>query len=226
MLGRDQPVILHLLDVPMANAKLEAVVMELEDCASPVVAGIRATTDDVAAFTGVDVALLVGARSRSPDMERKDLLSVNAAIFRRQGALLNEHASKDVKVLVVGNPANTNALIAATFAPSIPKESFTALTRLDQNHVASALATRAGVPVSGVRDVIIWGNHSATQYPDARFAKTEDAALLPKITGGDESSEGAAWVKGEFIKTIQQRGRVIIDKRGLGSAASAANAIV
>lgn len=219
LFGRDQPVNLHILDIaPMAD-KLEAVVMELEDCASPCLAKIVSTTDDVTAFTGIDVALLVGARPRGPGMERKDLLTANAAIFKRQGELLDTYASKDVKVVVVGNPANTNALIAATLAPSIPKENFTALTRLDQNRAKAQIAKRLGKGVGEVKDVIIWGNHSTTQYPDVRFAKVGGAAVPDAVAD-------KAWLEGSFISTIQQRGKAVIDKRGASSAASAANAII
>lgn len=200
--------------------------MEVEDTAAELVAGVVCATDEQTAFTDIDVALLVGARPRGPGMERKDLLQANAAIFRSQGAALDKWAKKTVKVLVVGNPANTNALIAAQNAPSIPKANFTALTRLDHNRAKGALAKRLSVNAGDIRNVIIWGNHSTTQYPDVRFATVEGA---PR--GHDSSSVPAlvadeAWLRGEFISTIQQRGKAVIDKRGASSAASAASAIV
>lgn len=219
--GVDQPINLHLLDIPPLMDKLGAVVMELEDCASPCVNKIVATADYETAFTGVDVALLVGARPRGPGMERKDLLQANASIFKGQGEAMDKYASKDVKVLVVGNPANTNALIASHYAPSIPKANFTALTRLDQNRAVAQIAARVGAPVKGIRDVFIWGNHSTTQYPDVRFAKADGKEVSTML-----DAESAAWVRSDFITTIQQRGKAVIDKRGGSSAASAANAIV
>jgi malate dehydrogenase len=182
---------------------------------------VVATTEYEKAFAGVDVALLVGARPRGPGMERSDLLLANANIFKGQGEALDKFASKDVKVLVVGNPANTNALIAAHYAPSIPKENFSALTRLDQNRAKSQIAKRAGVSVGTVKNVLIWGNHSTTQYPDVRFATV--GAEGKKAT---EAVDDEAYLQGAFISTIQQRGKAVIDKRGASSAASAANAIV
>lgn len=219
LFGEAQRVNIHLLDIPPLAEKLDAIVMELDDCASPVVAKVVATTDYAVAFAGVDVALLVGARPRGPGMERKDLLAANAAIFKGQGEALERYASRDVKVLVVGNPANTNALIAAKFAPSIPRANFTALTRLDQNRAKSAIAKRTGTAVDAVTGVIIWGNHSTTQYPDVRFA-TAAGAPVPAAVADD------AWLHGPFITAIQQRGKAVIDKRGASSAASAAHAIV
>lgn len=170
LLGKDQPVVLHLNEIEPAMPKLAAVVMEIEDCAASVVTRIVATSNDVEAFTGVDVALLVGARPRGPGMERKDLLSANAKIFERAGALLDSVSSKDVKVVVVGNPACTNALIAAEHAPSIPKANFSALTRLDQNRAVGAIAKRLGVSPGAVKGALIWGNHSPTMFPDVASA--------------------------------------------------------
>lgn len=217
--GADQPINIHLLDIPAFNDKLDAIVMELDDCASSVVKNIVATTSYEDAFKGVDVALLVGARPRGPGMERKDLLQANASIFKGQGEALEKYASRDCKVLVVGNPANTNALIAATYAPSIPRANFTALTRLDQNRAKAQVAKRSSVGVADVKNVLIWGNHSTTQYPDVRFATAAGKPAFEAI--GDD-----AWLKGDFITTIQQRGKAVIDKRGASSAASAANAII
>jgi malate dehydrogenase len=228
-LGADRKLHLHLLDIPPMAAKVDAVKMELDDIAPGLVESVLATTNDEEAFTGVDIALLVGARPRGPGMERKDLLGANAGIFKRQGQLLNTVASKDVKVVVVGNPANTNAYIAAHYAPSIPRENFTALTRLDMNRASSMLANRAGVHVRTVSGVLIWGNHSATQVPDARFAATTaaveeaashgDARMLPALINDQE------WLHGEFVSAVQQRGKAVIAARGASSAASAAKAI-
>ena len=225
MLGADQPVILHLLDIPAFESKLEAVVMELEDIASPVLTAVRATTSYEVAFAGVDVALLVGARPRGPGMERADLLTANAAIFRGQGDALNRLASRDVKVLVVGNPANTNALIAARAAPSLPRSSFTALTRLDQNRGTGMIARRLGVVPARVKTVIIWGNHSTTQFPDARFAVVTDLPRPGDVAGVPALVNDTTWLNTTFVEDIQQRGKAVIDKRGASSAASAAEAI-
>jgi malate dehydrogenase len=182
LLGKDQPINLHLAEVEPVMPKLAAVVMELEDCASPLINKVVATSNDVEAFTGVDIALLVGARPRGPGMERKDLLAANAKIFERAGELLNTVASKDVKVVVVGNPANTNALIAAEHAPSIPKENFTALTRLDQNRATGAIAKRLGINPSKVKGATIWGNHSTTQFPDVSSATVEGKGAFWTLT--------------------------------------------
>ena len=218
MLGADQPVILQLLEIPPALPALEGVVMELDDCAFDTLAGILATDDASRAFTDSDYALLVGARPRGPGMERKDLLEANAQIFSVQGKAINDHASREVRVLVVGNPANTNALIASANAPDIDGWRFTAMTRLDHNRAIAQLAAKTGKHVSDVRQMTIWGNHSATQYPDvfhATVAGQSAAALV------DE-----AWLADEFIPTIQQRGAAIIKARGASSAASAASAAI
>jgi len=224
MLGRDQPIILHLLDIPQAMEGLQGVVMELEDCSLPLLAGVVPTTDVKEAFTNVDFALLVGAMPRREGMERADLLKANAAIFKQQGKALNDFASKNVKVVVVGNPANTNALLALTSAPDLPKENFSALTRLDHNRAKSQIASRLKLNVDNVRDVFIWGNHSSTQYPDVSNAYVLDGK------GGKTSVSDAikdeAYLHGEFIKTVQQRGAAVIKLRKLSSAASAAKAIV
>jgi malate dehydrogenase len=219
MLGPDQPVILHLLEITPALDALRGVAMELDDCAFPLVAGKVLTDDANEAFEGVEVALLVGSRPRTKGMERADLLEANGAIFTVQGKALSDHAADDVRVLVVGNPANTNALIAMNNAPSIPSERFTAMTRLDHNRAVGMLAGKAGVPVTDVRRMTIWGNHSATQYPDVFHAEV----------GGKPASEvvgDQAWVEKEFIPAVQQRGAAIIEARGASSAASAANAAI
>jgi len=224
LLGPTQPLILHLLDIPVALEGLQGVVMELEDCAFPLLAGIVATTDVKEAFTGVDYALLVGAMPRREGMERADLLKANAAIFKTQGKALNDYASRNVKVVVVGNPANTNALLALTSAPDLPKENFSALTRLDHNRARSQIALRLKVNVHEVHNVFIWGNHSSTQYPDVSNAYVTDGK------GGKVSVHDAvkddAYLHGDFIKTVQQRGAAVIKLRKLSSAASAAKAIV
>jgi malate dehydrogenase len=217
MLGKDQPVILQLLELPMdkAQAALRGVMMELEDCAFPLLAGMVGTDDPMVAFKDADVALLVGARPRGPGMERKDLLLENAKIFTAQGAALDAVASRDVKVLVVGNPANTNAYIAMKSAPGLPPENFTAMLRLDHNR----LAAKAGVPVGDIRRLVVWGNHSPTMYPDYRFATAAGASLSDKIGDAD-------WNANEFIPKVAKRGAAIIEARGLSSAASAANAAI
>jgi len=221
MLGRDQPVILQLLELPLdkAQAALRGVMMELEDCAFPLLAGMQGAADPKVAFKDADVALLVGARPRGPGMERKDLLLENAKIFTGQGKALDAVASRGIKVLVVGNPANTNAYIAMKSAPSLPKQSFTAMLRLDHNRALSQLAARSRRPVASIRKLIVWGNHSPTMYPDYRFATADGAPLKDLI--GDE-----AWNRGTFIPTVGKRGAAIIEARGLSSAASAANAAV
>jgi len=218
MLGTDQPVILQLLEIPPALAALEGVVMELDDCAFDTLAGIVATDDANKAFKDSDYALLVGARPRGPGMERKDLLEANAQIFSVQGKAINDHASRDIRVLVVGNPANTNALIASSNAPDIDKSSFTAMTRLDHNRASAQLAAKTGQHVSEVRQMTIWGNHSATQYPDVFHA----------TVGGQPAAElvDLSWLEDDFIPTVQQRGAAIINARGASSAASAASAAI
>ena len=218
MLGADQPVVLQLLEIPPALPALEGVVMELEDCAFDTLAGIVATDDPDKAFKDSDYALLVGARPRGPGMERKDLLEANAQIFSVQGKAINDHASRDIRVLVVGNPANTNALIASSNAPDIDKWRFTAMTRLDHNRATAQLASKTGKHVSDVRQMTIWGNHSATQYPDVFHATV---AGQPAIELVDED-----WLASDFIPTIQQRGATIIKARGASSAASAASAAI
>jgi len=218
MLGKDQPVILQLLEITPALEALKGVVMEIQDCAFPLVAGIVQTDDPNIAFKDVDYCLLVGARPRGPGMERKDLLAANAQIFSVQGAAINKHASRNVKVLVVGNPANTNALIAYRNAPDLKPGQFTAMTRLDHNRAVAQLATKTGKQCTDVEGVFIWGNHSATQYPDMHHCKI----------GGKRAEELVSqdWVAKEFIPTVQQRGAAIIKARGLSSAASAANAAI
>jgi malate dehydrogenase len=218
MLGDDQPIILQLLEIPPAMDALGGVIMELDDCAFPLVQEIFATTDPDEAFKDVDFALLVGSRPRGPGMERKELLEANAQIFSVQGKSLNDHASSNVKVLVVGNPANTNCLIAQRNAPNIDPTQFTAMTRLDHNRAAAQLAEKTGNHVTEVRDLAIWGNHSATQYPDITQATVAGTAALELVE--------QSWVEDEFIPTVQQRGAAIIKARGLSSAASAANAAI
>jgi malate dehydrogenase len=221
MLGRDQPVILQLLELPLdkAQAALKGCMMELEDCAFPLLADMVGTADPKVAFRDADVALLVGARPRGPGMERKDLLMENAKIFIEQGRALDAVASRDVRVLVVGNPANTNAYIAMKSAPGLPKRNFTAMLRLDHNRALSQLAAKAKVPVGEIEKMVVWGNHSPTMYPDYRFATAGGVSLKEKI--GDED-----WNRNEFIPKVGKRGAVIIEARGLSSAASAANAAI
>jgi malate dehydrogenase len=221
MLGKDQPVILQMLELPMekAQAALKGVMMELEDCAFPLLAGMVGTDDPMVAFKDADVALLVGAMPRGPGMERKDLLLKNAEIFTVQGKAINAVASRDIKVLVVGNPANTNAYIAMKSAPDINPGNFTAMLRLDHNRALSQLAIKAGVPVADIEKLVVWGNHSPTMYPDYRFATVKGGALKDKI--GDE-----AWNRETFIPKVGKRGAAIIEARGLSSAASAANAAI
>jgi len=217
LLGPDRPVELRLLEITPALKALEGVVMELEDCAYSTLAGVEIGDDANAIFDGVNLALLVGARPRSKGMERSDLLQANGAIFSAQGKALNDHAADDVKVLITGNPANTNALIAAGNAPDIPRKRFNALTRLDHNRAKAQLAGKAGVPVGEVSNVTIWGNHSATQYPDVFNAKINGKPAAEVIND-------QAWVESVFLPTVQQRGAAIIEARGASSAASAANA--
>ena len=219
MLGEDQPVILQLLDITPAMDALKGVAMELEDCAFPLLSDIVRTDDPNEAFGDVSYALLVGARPRSKGMERKDLLEANGGIFKPQGKALSDNAASDVKILVVGNPANTNALIAMNNAPNIPNERFTAMTRLDHNRAIAQVAAKTGTTVSDITKMTIWGNHSATQYPDLFHAevKGQNAAALVN---------DQAWLENDFIPTVQQRGAAIIEARGLSSAASAANAAI
>jgi len=221
MLGKDQPVILQLLDIPDEKAQkaLKGVMMELEDCAFPLLAGMEAHNDPNKAFKDTDYALLVGARPRGPGMERKDLLSANAAIFTAQGKALDASASRDVKVLVVGNPANTNAYIAMKSAPSINKRQFTAMLRLDHNRALSQIAARTGKPVSDIRKLCVWGNHSPTMYADYRFATIGSSSVKQMINDD-------AWNRDIFLPTVGKRGAAIIEARGLSSAASAANAAI
>jgi malate dehydrogenase len=221
MLGKDQPVILQMLELPMdkAQAALKGCMMELEDCAFPLLAGMVGTADPKEAFRDADVALLVGARPRGPGMERKDLLLENAKIFTEQGRAMNETASRDIKVLVVGNPANTNAYIAMKSAPDLPKKNFTAMLRLDHNRALSQLAAKANVAVADIEKLIVWGNHSPTMYPDYRFATAGGKSLKDLIN--DES-----WNRDTFIPKVGKRGAAIIEARGLSSAASAANAAI
>lgn len=218
MLGPDQPVILQLLEIPQAMDALGGVVMEVNDCAFPLVQDIVATDDPNIAFKDADFALLVGARPRGPGMERKDLLEANAAIFSVQGKALNDHASRDVKVLVVGNPANTNALIASANAPDLDKGQFTAMTRLDHNRALTQLAQKTGKHVTDIENMIIWGNHSATQYPDIAQCKVDGKAATDLVERD--------WYENDFIPTVQQRGAAIIKARGASSAASAASSAI
>jgi malate dehydrogenase len=219
LLGPDTPVRLRLLEIEPALQAAEGTAMELDDCAFPLLAGIDITADARAAFDGTNVALLVGARPRTKGMERGDLLSANGGIFKPQGEALNAGAASDVKVLVVGNPANTNALIAASHAPDIPGDRFTAMTRLDHNRALSQLAKKTGAPVADIKHLTIWGNHSATQYPDWSQA-TIGGKSVSEVVGDD------AWLKETFIPTVAKRGAAIIEARGASSATSAANAAI
>src|SRR5688572_13412603 len=221
MLGKDQPVILQMLEIPDEKAQkaLKGVMMELDDCAFPLLQGMVPTADPMVAFKDVGVALLVGARPRGPGMERKDLLEANGKIFGPQGQALDKVADRNVKVLVVGNPANTNCLIAMKNAPSLKPQQFTAMMRLDHNRAAGQLAQKAGRKVAEVRKVTVWGNHSATQYPDIFQAEVDGKKLWPTIND-------QAWLENSFIPTVQKRGAAIIEARGLSSAASAANAAI
>jgi malate dehydrogenase len=218
MLGDDQPVILHLLDITPAMDALQGVRMELEDCAFPLLAGVVCTDDPSVGFKDADYALLVGARPRGPGMERKDLLEANAAIFSVQGKAIDQNASKNIKVLVVGNPANTNALIAQRNAPSISPRNFTAMTRLDHNRAMTQIAIKTGKTFNDFTNMNIWGNHSATQYPDLFNAKVSGQTASDLVD--------QAWLEADFIPTVQQRGAAIIKARGASSAASAANAAI
>ena len=218
MLGEDQSVILQLLEIPPALPALDGVAMELNDCTFATLAGIVATDDANAAFRDADYALLVGARPRGPGMERKDLLEANAQIFSAQGEAINKYSNRDIRVLVVGNPANTNALIASSNAPDIDRSRFTAMTRLDHNRAIAQLAAKTGTYVGDIRCMTIWGNHSASQYPDIYHATVAGQQAVDLI---DED-----WLAGEFIPTVQQRGAAIIEARGASSAASAASAAI
>ena len=221
MLGKDQPVILQLLEIPDEKAQkaLKGVMMELDDCAFPLLQSMSAHSDPREAFKDADIALLVGSRPRGPGMERKDLLTINAQIFTVQGKALNDVAKRNVKVLVVGNPANTNAYIAMKSAPDLPSKNFTAMLRLDHNRALSQLATKMGKPVADIQKLAVWGNHSPTMYPDYRFA-TIGGQSVAKIINDDQ------WNREVFIPTVGKRGAAIIDARGLSSAASAANAAI
>ena len=221
MLGKDQPVILQLLEIPDEKAQkaLKGVMMELDDCAFPLLHGMVAASDPMVAFKDAGVALLVGARPRGPGMERKDLLEANGKIFAPQGQALDRVADRNVKVLVVGNPANTNALIAMKNAPSLKPQQFTAMMRLDHNRALTQIAQKVNQPVSAVHKMTIWGNHSATQYPDLFQAEVGGKKVWPMIND-------QAWLESTFIPTVQKRGAAIIDARGLSSAASAANAAI
>ncbi|TNF88177.1 MAG: malate dehydrogenase [Gammaproteobacteria bacterium] len=218
MLGKDQPLILQLLEITPALDALKGVIMEIEDCAFPLVQDMIPTDDANVAFKDTDYALLVGSRPRGPGMERKDLIEANAAIFSVQGKALNDHASRDVKILVVGNPANTNSLIAQRNAPDLDPRQFTAMTRLDHNRAIAQLANKTGKHVTDVKDLAIWGNHSATQYPDIHEATVAGDSAMGLVD--------MAWYENDFIPTVQQRGAAIIDARGASSAASAANAAI
>jgi len=219
MLGGDQPLIFQLLEITQAQQALKGVVMELEDCAFPLLQGIGFTDDPRIAFKDADVALLVGARPRTKGMERKDLLEANGAIFTTQGKALNEVAKRDVKVLVVGNPANTNAYIAMKSAPDLPRERFSAMLRLDHNRALTQLAAKTGKPVDAIEKMVVWGNHSPTMYPDYRFATIGGKSVKAIIN--DEK-----WNREIFIPTVAKRGTAVIEARGLSSAASAANAAI
>jgi malate dehydrogenase len=219
MLGPDQPVILQLLEIPPAMGALDGVAMELDDCAFPLLAGLELSDDPDTAFGAANVALLVGSRPRTKGMERQDLLEANGAIFTGQGHSLNDHAADDLRVLVVGNPANTNCLIAMNSAPDVPGERFTAMMRLDHNRALTQVAQKLGTSINDVSRMTIWGNHSATQYPDLVHCEVPGGTAAEMI--GDQ-----AWLEGDFIPTVQQRGAAIIEARGASSAASAANAAI
>ena len=218
MLGPKQPVILQLLEIPPAMDALRGVIMEIDDCAFPLVQGIVATDDPNVAFEDADIALLVGSRPRGPGMERSDLLEANAAIFSVQGRALNDHAARGVKVLVVGNPANTNCLIAQHNAPDLNPRNFTAMTRLDHNRALAQLSAKASTPVSDIEGLAIWGNHSPTMYPDLHHTTVGGVPALQRVD--------MAWVENDFLPTVQKRGAAIIKARGASSAASAASAAI
>ena len=218
MLGPEQPVILQLLEIPAAMGALRGVVMELDDCAFPLLRGVVATDDPATAFKDANVALLVGSRPRGPGMERSELIAANAKIFGAQGKALNDHADRDVKVLVVGNPANTNCLIALRNAPALRARNFTAMTRLDHNRALALLAAKTGVPVTEIEGLAVWGNHSPTMYPDLHHATAGGRPALERVD--------AAWMRDDFMPTVQKRGAAIINARGASSAASAASAAI
>jgi malate dehydrogenase len=219
LLGPDTPVQLSLLEIPAAVKAAEGTAMELDDCAFPLLSGVDIYDDPNLAFDGASIALLVGARPRSKGMERSDLLEANGGIFKPQGQALNAHAASDIKVLVVGNPANTNCLIAASHAPDIPRERFTAMMRLDHNRAIAQISNKTGAEVDEVTNMTIWGNHSASQYPDVFHAKVKGANAAEAVNDQD-------WIENDFIPTVQKRGAAIIEARGASSAASAANAAV
>ncbi|TXT23876.1 MAG: malate dehydrogenase [Gallionellaceae bacterium] len=219
MLGHDQPIILQLLDLPQAQAMLRGVMMELEDCAFPLLQQIVITDDPKVAFRDTEIALLIGARPRSKGMERKDLLEANGAIFTAQGKLLNEHAARHVKALVVGNPANTNALIAMKNAPDLDPRNFNSMMRLDHNRAVAQVAQKLFQPIHDIKRMIVWGNHSGTQYPDLYHAEIRGKLVRDLL-------QDKAWVENEFIPIVQKRGAAVIEARGLSSAASAANAAI
>jgi malate dehydrogenase len=219
LLGPDQPVALRLLEIPQAMGAVEGVIMELDDCAFPLLASVDAFDDPNQAFDGANVGLLVGARPRTKGMERSDLLEANGGIFKPQGQAINAHAADDVKVLVVGNPANTNALIAQSNAPDVPRERFHAMTRLDHNRAIAQVAKQTGAAIADITNMTIWGNHSATQYPDVFHAKVRGQNAAELIND-------RAWIENEFIPTVQKRGAAVIEARGASSAASAANAAI
>jgi len=219
MLGHDTPVALRLLEIPDAMKAVEGVMMELEDCAFPLLASMDAFDDPRAAFDGTNIGMLVGARPRGPGMERSDLLEANGAIFKPQGEAINSSAADDVRILVVGNPANTNALIAMSHAPDVPRERFNAMTRLDHNRAIGQLARRTGAAVKDITNVTVWGNHSTTQYPDIHHAKIAGESAMEKVNDQD-------WYENTFIPTVAKRGAAIIEARGASSAASAANAAI
>jgi malate dehydrogenase len=219
LLGPDTPVNLSLLEIPDAVQAAEGTAMELEDCAFPLLAGVSIHDRPQDAFEGCNVALLIGARPRTKGMERSDLLEANGGIFKPQGQAINDHAADDIKVLVVGNPANTNALIAMANAPDVPPERFTAMTRLDHNRAIAQVAAKLGIPVTEITNITIWGNHSTTQYPDLVHAKVSGNSAWDAI-------DDEAWIKDEFIPRVQKRGAEVIETRGASSAASAANAAI
>jgi malate dehydrogenase len=219
MLGADRPVALRLLEIPQAMGAVEGVMMELDDCAFPLVASMDAFDDPKAAFDGANIGMLVGARPRGPGMERSDLLEANGAIFRPQGEAINAAAADDIRVLVVGNPANTNALIAMSHAPDVPRERFNAMTRLDHNRAIGQLARRTGAAVKDITNVTVWGNHSTTQYPDIHHARIGGESAIEKVNDQE-------WYENTFIPTVAKRGAAIIEARGASSAASAANAAI
>jgi len=219
MLGREQPIILQLLDLPQAQQMLRGVMMELEDCAFPLLQQVIITDDPKVAFKDTEIAMLIGSRPRSKGMERKDLIEANGAIFSAQGKLLNEYAARHVKVLVVGNPANTNALIAMKNAPDLDPRNFSAMMRLDHNRAIAQVALKLFQPIRDIKKMIIWGNHSGTQYPDLDHAEIRGSLVRELLPDQD-------WVEREFIPTVQKRGAAVIEARGLSSAASAANAAV